>query len=155
MVSLKCCPNLQVLDLSDNFIDSDQINIILSSDLSHFSNLNEVNLDSNGMGDEGAKTVSVNLQYCCNLQTLTLGNNMISSIGCKALAAQLHHCTQLQTLDLRNNDIGNKKAKAIATSLKCCKKFQLLTLSGRSCFDFAKTFKKENFGFNIHFIYYI
>ena len=119
MTSLQC-PNLRVLDLSNNRIGPEAITA-LAPHLMDFPSLKQLVLDNNRIGDDGAKTLFSYLQHCNNLQELSLANNGIGSDGCMELAANLHHCTLLRTLDFRKNDISRKAAHAIATSVRISK----------------------------------
>ena len=154
MIGLKQCPNLRILDLSDNLIGPQQIEIILA-ELVYFADLQELHLNNNNVCDKGAMSLSANLHHLCSLQQLSLGQNNISSCGCKALASQLHLCTKLQQLDLAYNDIGDEATRAIISSVKNCAKFRVLNLSRSACGYFAQTLEQRKnipFEFDVVFV---
>ena len=151
--------DLQLLNLSNNRIGSgdtahadclitaaDDINT-LKDGLKHCTNLQTLNLNSNGIGADGAKVLADVLKNCTNLQTLHLDSNEIGADGAKALADVLKHCTNLQTLHLDSNEIGHfdsneigtDGAKALADGLKHCTNLQTLHLDcNEICTDGAK-----------------
>ena len=92
---LKCCPDLQVLDLSENKIGSIELEIITNS-LADCTNLKELNLNSNDIGDDGAKIILLHVQHWNKLKILRLRDNRIYF----DLATSLNDCTQLDILDL-------------------------------------------------------
>ena len=128
---MKCCTNLQTLNLSFNSIGSDGA-VALSEGLKCCTNLQTLDLSFNSIGSDGAVALSEGLKCCTNLQTLNLHSNSISSDGAVALAEGLKCCTNLQTLDLSYNSIGSDGAVALAEGLKCCINLQILHLSSNS-----------------------
>ena len=152
--ALKCCTNLQTLDLSDNSIGSDgavvlaerlkcgtnlQYNCIgsdgavaLAEGLKCCTNLHTLNLSYNSIGSDGGMALAEGLKCCTNLQTLYLSYNSIGSNGGVALAEGLKCCTNLQTLCLSYNNIGSDGAVALAEGLKCCTNLHTLNLSYNS-----------------------
>ena len=121
---LKCCTNLQNLDLSHNNIGIDGAKAI--GHCIHSINLQSLQLGSNGIGFSGAKAIINGLESSINLQTLNLHSNDIGADGAQALADGLKHCTNLQTLDLSHNDIGSDGIKVLA---HCMHFFNLQTLN--------------------------
>ena len=116
---MKCCTNLQTLDLSFNSIGSHGA-VALAEGLKCCTNLQTLDLSSNCIGSDGAVALAEGLKCCTNLQTLDLSSNGIGSDGAVALAEGLKCCTNLQTLRLRSNIIGSDGAVALAEGLKCC-----------------------------------
>ena len=87
-------------------------------DLVH-NKVEELNLTSNNISDEGAKALAEALKVNTALQGLLwLGDNEISDEGAKALAEALKVNTALQKLDLYENKISDEGAKALAEALK-------------------------------------
>ena len=125
---LKCCTNLQTLDLSYNSIGSEDA-VSLAEGLKCCTNLQTLDLSSNSIGSEGAVPLAEGLKCCTNLQTLDLSSNSIGSGGAVSLAEGLKCCTNLQTLDLSSNSIGSEGAVSLAGGLKCCTNLQTLDLS--------------------------
>ena len=141
MASLQC-PDLQVLDLSNNNTGPEEATA-LAHHLVNLGSLKELVLNNNRIGDGGAKTISSHFQHYQNLQALGLAGNGIGSDGGMELAANLHHCTLLQTLDIQGNHIGDKAAHAIASSLQHCTNFKTLYLSQDACDFFVQTYRKQ------------
>ena len=78
----------------------------LAEKLVKLTNLISLNLDCNGINDDGAKAIA----KLAKLTTLNLSGNSIGDAGAKAIA----NLTNLTTLHLDNNSIGVDGAKAIA-----------------------------------------
>ena len=128
---LKCCANLQTLFLSCNRIGSYSA-VALAGGLKCYTNLQTLYLSCNIIGSNGAVALAEGLKCCANLQTLDLSDNSIGSDGAVALAGGLKCCTNLQTLNLMSNSIGSDGAMALAGGLKCCANLQTLDLSYNS-----------------------
>ena len=128
---LKCCTNLQTLNLSDNSIGSD-VAVALAEGLKCCTNLQTLNLSYNSIGSNGGVALAEGLKCCTNLQTLYLSYNSIGSNGGVTLAEGLKGFTNLQTLDLSDNSVGSDGAVALAEGLKCCTNLQTLDLSDNS-----------------------
>ena len=129
--ALKCCTYLQSLDLSSNYIGSDDA-VALAERLKCCANLQTLDLSGNSIGSDGAVALAEGLKCCTNLKTLNLKNNRIGSDGALALAKVLKCCVNLQTLNLRDNGIGSDGAVALAEGLECCTNLQTLDLSSNS-----------------------
>ena len=125
---MKCCTNLQTLDLTNIIISSDGA-VALAEGLKCCTNLQTLNLYYNTIGSNGAVALAEGLKCCTNLQTLHLNSNSIGSDGAVALAKGLKCCTNLQTLSLSSNsNISSEGAVALAEGLKCCTNLQALFL---------------------------
>ena len=92
--------------------------ILIASDLKFMAVLTFLRLDSNNIGDEGAKAIAEALKVNAVLTVLELHGNNISDEGAKAIAEALKVNAVLTILDLRGNNIGDGGAKAIAEALK-------------------------------------
>ena len=92
--------------------------ILIASDLKFMAVLTFLRLDSNNIGDEGAKAIAEALKVNAVLTVLELHGNNISDEGAKAIAEALKDNAVLTILDLRGNNIGDGGAKAIAEALK-------------------------------------
>ena len=101
-------------------------------DFRYCSNLQTLNLASNGIGDDGAKALADGLKHCRSMQTLNLSHNKIFADGAKAIAGGLKHCPDLKTLNLEQNFIGTDGANALTDSLKHCPDLQILTYESNS-----------------------
>ena len=116
---MKCCTNLQTLDLCDNMIGSDGA-VTLAKGLKCCTNLQTLDLCDNIIFSDGGVALAKGLKCCTNLQTLDLSVNSIGSDGAVALVEGLKCCTNLQRLNLQSNIIGSYGAVALAEGLKCC-----------------------------------
>ena len=125
---IKCCTNLQTLNLGYKHIGSDGA-VALAEGLKCCTNLQILELSSNSIGSDSTVALAEGLKCCTNLQTLDLSSNSIGSDSTVALAEGLKCCTNLQTLDLSSNSIGSDGAVALAEGLKCCTNLQILKLS--------------------------
>ena len=138
---LQNSPELEILDLSDNSIDANQFKSYTF--LSKLTNLKELYLNGNNLGDEGTVFLSSCFYSLVNLQKLGLADNKVWKDGSKALATNLCHCTQLQQLNLQHNWIDHEDALALVCTLKNCTKFTTLILSNN--------FIPPSFSENCHF----
>jgi len=77
----------------------------------------ELNLRSNGFGDEGAKALAEVLPKNNTVTEINLGWNYICADGAKALAEALHKNNTITQIDLDGNEIGAEGAKALAKAL--------------------------------------
>ncbi|MGC0371452.1 MAG: hypothetical protein DGJ47_000141 [Rickettsiaceae bacterium] len=109
--------NLQELSLSANQI-GDEGAIALAENLKkHNLQLKALNLSGNQIGDEGVAALTKNLQHQ-RLKILGLSNNQIGDEGAVALANYLKEHPALRILNLHINQIGDEGAVALANSLK-------------------------------------
>ena len=77
----------------------------------------EINLNSEEIGDEGAKAIALVLMVNTSLSTLYLYGNKIGDEGAKDIALALMVNTSLSDLYLNGNQIGNEGTKDIAQAL--------------------------------------
>ena len=143
---LKCCTQLKELNLSDNQIGDDGAKELVAN-LHHCTQLNKLDLGYNEIGYDGAKELAANLHHCTQLNKLDLSGNIIGYDGAKELAANLHHCTQLNELDLSGNIIGDDGAKELAANLHHCTQLKKLDLS---CNEIGNDGAKE-LAANLHY----
>jgi NLR family CARD domain-containing protein 3 len=80
--------------------------------------LTSIDLDDNGIGDDGSVAIASALKENNTLAKLFLNGNSIDLAGATALAETIRVSTSLRHLDLRRNAIGNDGALAIADALK-------------------------------------
>lgn len=85
-----CC-ELEVLDLSWNMI-GEKGAIIFSSALPHNISLLDLNLASNGIGDNGGQRIIKSLKQHTRLATFTISQNEIADGSCFVVAQVLHLC---------------------------------------------------------------
>ncbi|KAF1539803.1 MHC class II transactivator, partial [Eudyptula minor] len=88
--------------------------------LAAFPSLQHLDLDAlseNGIGDEGAKSLSEVFPTLTSLETLNLSQNKITDVGAEKLATALPFLSSLKTLSLYNNSICDFGAENLAKVL--------------------------------------
>ncbi|KFV16214.1 MHC class II transactivator, partial [Tauraco erythrolophus] len=88
--------------------------------LAAFPSLQHLDLDAlseNGIGDEGAKSLSEVFPTLTSLETLNLSQNKITDVGAEKLATALPSLSSLKTLSLYNNSICDVGAENLAKVL--------------------------------------
>ncbi|NXU87025.1 C2TA protein, partial [Xiphorhynchus elegans] len=88
--------------------------------LAAFPSLQHLDLDAlseNGIGDEGAKSLSEVFPTLTSLETLNLSQNKITDVGAEKLATALPSLSSLKTLSLYNNNICDFGAENLAKAL--------------------------------------
>ncbi|NXG16178.1 C2TA protein, partial [Grallaria varia] len=97
--------------------------------LAAFPSLQHLDLDAlseNGIGDEGAKSLSEVLPNLTSLETLNLSQNKITDVGTENLAAALPSLSSLRTLSLYNNNICDFGAENLAKALPAMTSLRVL-----------------------------
>uniref|UniRef100_A0A3B4D6A1 NACHT domain-containing protein n=1 Tax=Pygocentrus nattereri TaxID=42514 RepID=A0A3B4D6A1_PYGNA len=138
---------LRVCDLTEK-----SCAILASALSSNSSNLRELNLNSNELGDSGAKLLSAGLENAyCKLETLRLCNCNIREEGCAALASALKaNPSHLRKLNLNLNNPGKSGVKLLSELLRDprCKMENLqlsnCNLTEESCVDLASAFNSNS-----------
>ena len=123
---LKACHSLQTLNLASNKV----CGYVLANCLKQFPNLQTLNLEDNWVSGNDAMVIAGDMKNCPSLQTLNLGRNRISDCGAMAIVDGLKHCPNLLTLNLGENWIGDDGARAVANVLKHCPDLRELKLDG-------------------------
>jgi Leucine-rich repeat (LRR) protein len=100
-------PTLTTLDLSNKKLNDSDIQQLANA-LATNTNLTNLDVGWNQIGDEGAKALAAN----ATLTNLDVGGNQIGVEGAKALAAN----ATLTNLNVYYNQIGAKGAKALAAN---------------------------------------
>ncbi|NWI99104.1 C2TA protein, partial [Crypturellus undulatus] len=88
--------------------------------LAAFPSLQHLDLEAlgeNGIGDEGARSLSEVFPRLTSLETLNLSQNKITDAGAEKLAKALPHLSSLKTLSLYNNSICDSGAENLAKIL--------------------------------------
>ncbi len=80
--------------------------------------LSSLNLQSNNIGDAGARALAAALQKNAKLSSLNLQSNNIGYVGVRALVTVLRITTALTSLDLARNHFGDAGAMALATMIQ-------------------------------------
>ena len=145
---------LKLLNLASNGLTADSMESFAVALEGHMC-LREVQLNDNGIGDEGADHLfaairdngilsSLNLSYCgikecpwsgrlrimTALAYLNLSQNSISDTGCLALCDALENCVCLRHLDLSNNLFGDRLSVKLGEVIEVNQGLQSLNLSG-------------------------
>jgi len=91
-----------------------------------------------GWGDKEMHALAGVLPLCTQLKELYLDNNSVGDSGATLLAQALPHCASLKVL-LANNRIGDLGAAKFAEAVRCCQNLERLELQGnRITLDGAK-----------------
>ncbi|NXA37464.1 C2TA protein, partial [Eudromia elegans] len=97
--------------------------------LAAFPSLQHLDLEAlseNGIGDEGAKSLSEVFPKLTSLETLNLSQNKITDVGAEKLAKTLPHLSSLKTLSLYNNSICDFGAENLAKILPAMASLRVL-----------------------------
>uniref|UniRef100_A0A803VVB8 MHC class II transactivator n=1 Tax=Ficedula albicollis TaxID=59894 RepID=A0A803VVB8_FICAL len=97
--------------------------------LAAFPSLQHLDLDAlseNGIGDEGAKSLSEVFPTLTSLETLNLSQNKITDLGAENLATALPSLSSLKTLSLYNNNICDFGAENLAKVLPAMTSLRVL-----------------------------
>ncbi|NXQ84614.1 C2TA protein, partial [Nyctibius grandis] len=97
--------------------------------LAAFPSLQHLDLDAlseNGIGDEGAKSLSEVFPTLTSLETLNLSQNKITDVGAEKLATALPSLSSLKTLSLYNNSICDFGAENLAKVLPAMASLRVL-----------------------------
>ncbi|XP_061232099.1 MHC class II transactivator isoform X2 [Neopsephotus bourkii] len=97
--------------------------------LAAFPSLQYLDLDAlseNGIGDEGAKSLSEVFPTLTSLETLNLSQNNITDVGAEKLATALPSLSSLKTLSLYNNSICDFGAENLAKVLPAMASLRVL-----------------------------
>ncbi|KAK2815579.1 hypothetical protein Q5P01_026046 [Channa striata] len=121
----------------------------LVSALTQSWNLQELNLSSNDIGDDGLRHLSSGLgSLDCHLETLKLSQCSIKKAGCDHLASALQkNSSHIKVLDLSINQIGDKGAKKLFKKFDITKLRKLEVhhcgLTESSCRNIGEALKSE------------
>ncbi|NWR65755.1 C2TA protein, partial [Bucorvus abyssinicus] len=99
--------------------------------LAAFPSLQHLDLDAlseNGIGDEGAKSLSEVFPILTSLETLNLSQNKITDVGAEKLATALPSLSSLKTLSLYNNSICDFGAENLAKVLPAMASLRVLDI---------------------------
>ncbi|NXI44968.1 C2TA protein, partial [Galbula dea] len=99
--------------------------------LAAFPSLQHLDLDAlseNGLGDEGAKSLSEVFPALTSLETLNLSQNKITDVGAEKLATALPSLSSLKTLSLYNNSICDFGAENLAKVLPAMASLRVLDI---------------------------
>ena len=142
---------ITLLDLSHNLIGGGSIegkDICISSISLSISNITDLNLSHNKMGDDAASmtafilltssavSYSGNLHSCCKLERLYLSSNSIGATGALSLSILMKQvCKTLEVLDLSCNSLSDVGCVCLSGGLKYCSCLKQLHLSSNCIGD--------------------
>ena len=115
---LKSCKNICGLSLRGSIGRPDSIHSSLLDAVKCCSNLQSLDMSGCKINSESMALLFDDHQCWVNLHTLNLSSNKIGSDGAQVLSKVLVHCKKLHCLDLSRNDIGDDEAVALAEGLK-------------------------------------
>ena len=125
LINAKAKSHLVNLKIKNNLLDSSSAKQLMEELNAGFKSLQELNMDYNDIGDDGALILAEGLKFHCSLQELDLASNKITTTGVTAL---MHSACPLRRLNFSGNNIGDDGAKEVADKLKY-KSLQELYLS--------------------------
>lgn len=129
---LSSCPNLSILDLSNNKINDNGCKAISQLLASDSVNIPSVQLSNNNISDEGAEALAELLATDKKINSLNLCCNSVGDSGATALAKALTENTTLNSVNLSNNNIGATGALAIRDLLSSNKDINTFNISNNS-----------------------
>uniref|UniRef100_A0A8B9H7T0 Uncharacterized protein n=1 Tax=Astyanax mexicanus TaxID=7994 RepID=A0A8B9H7T0_ASTMX len=107
------------IKLTNNNITEEGCHALTSVLCSNPSNLIELDLSFNNLGNSGVQHICSMLKKTnCKLQKLELNNCSITDVGCDAVASALHSNFSLKELDLDKNKIGQSGVQKLSDLLK-------------------------------------
>ena len=130
---LKCCRNLQYLNLGDNYIYSTG-GEALGLALQYWKHLRELNIGNSYMG-QCIEQVAEGLQCCDELQILRVQNINIWNEDPVVLFKGIRNCKNLKILELDRNQINESAVIALVDLVKSCTDIQTLNLRGTKLDD--------------------
>ncbi|CAO3568867.1 unnamed protein product [Mortierella alpina] len=128
---LKTNSTLATLNLDSNTVGDDGAKVLAEA-LKTNSTLTTLNLPYNSIGDDGAKALAEALETNKTLTILNLESNAIAYDGINALAEMLKTNKTLNALDLHWNSVGSNGAQALSEALMKNKTLTTLNLNNTS-----------------------
>ena len=141
---------LEQLHLGINQI-GDTSATVLANYICNLTQLNLLNFDSNQIGDTGVTAIANSIINLTQLQVLYLSNNQIGDSGAIAIANSLSKLTRLVWLKLSNNQIGDNGATAIANAIGKFTRLNCLHLQNNNISEPVKQQLQEQFGDKLQF----
>ncbi len=110
---LKHCPQIKILNLSSNKLDSNDFQL-LSEGILTCKHLVKLNLSDNNMDSEGATCLAKGINCFCEIKSIYIEKNNIGSNGAAAMMEALKNSIYLECVQLQFNSIGPEGASAVA-----------------------------------------
>ncbi|XP_020334707.1 NACHT, LRR and PYD domains-containing protein 12-like [Oncorhynchus kisutch] len=126
---LFCLSSLETLRLSDCKLTEKCFGVLVKALSSNLTNLKELDLSGNDLGDRGVKTLYMGLtSRCCTLERLFLRCCGITVKGCSSLALALKSShSSITELGLMGNDTGEEGLR-ILSDIRDNQRYNLQTL---------------------------
>lgn len=137
--AIASCPNLKILDLSNNeFGRVQDLNITYFSAIAQFKKIISLNLSSNYFGimqDMDWNVLFTSIGHCSTLEILDLSSNNLGESGnqLEVLFYSIARCTKLMHLDLSKNYLYRMRVRpfnVLLSALADCQNLTHLNLSG-------------------------
>lgn len=126
---LKFCKHLQELSLTDTIRTPEHIEM-LAANLGNYSNLKELDISDNCIGDEGAKMLASGLIFCTNLERQApISRQQVAFV-------QIFTALKQNSLTVNSKDLFHRNEitdKDLISSLEICVNLQALQVSMDSC----------------------
>ena len=125
---ISCNIQLQELDISDNYLQSTGVIIILKA-LQGISTLTKLFISKNGISKNAANKIAALISCNTQLQELDIGENYLQSIGVITVSKALQGIFTLTKLFINKNGITKSAASNIAAVISCNNQLQELDIS--------------------------
>ncbi|KAL7537141.1 hypothetical protein ACHAXR_011557 [Thalassiosira sp. AJA248-18] len=122
--------SITTLNLNGLGVDSKILRLLSSPLLSGRTRVQELYLEHNWIGVEGATCIARILSKDNHLKNVSLAHNPVGSVGVMAIASALEQNTSLERLDLSHCDIDDDGIRKLAHSLKSNKSLKYCNLEG-------------------------
>lgn len=122
--------SITTLNLNGLGVDSQILRLLSGPLLSGETRVQELYLEHNWIGPEGATCIARLLSKDNHLTNVSLANNPVGSVGAMAIASALEQNSSLERLDLSNCYIDDDGIQKLAHSLKSNSTLKYLNLEG-------------------------
>ena len=106
---------MQTLDYSSIPVGQQSVKALIA--VGDVSKVQELGLNSNNIGPEGAKAIAALCTVCGSLTSLDLSFNNLGTDGAAVLAPAIAVCASLTRMDVRGNDIAGDSASQLSASV--------------------------------------
>eukprot|EP00579_Thalassiosira_antarctica_P008291 CAMPEP_0201883964 /NCGR_PEP_ID=MMETSP0902-20130614/16329_1 /ASSEMBLY_ACC=CAM_ASM_000551 /TAXON_ID=420261 /ORGANISM="Thalassiosira antarctica, Strain CCMP982" /LENGTH=333 /DNA_ID=CAMNT_0048412833 /DNA_START=265 /DNA_END=1266 /DNA_ORIENTATION=+ len=122
--------SITTLNLNGLGVDSQILRLLSGPLLSGETRVQELYLQHNRIGPEGATCIARILSQDKHLKVVSLAHNPVGCVGVMAIASALEQNSSLEKLDLSHCDIDDDGVQKLAHSLKSNSKLKYLYLEG-------------------------